>query len=141
MRDIIFRGKTRAKGNWYEGSYLFLHVPNRDWTGMPRGPAGDVHFIIDQEDMNEAVDPATVGQYTGLKDKTGRRIFEGDIVRVPSFEQPVMQIAFIEGAFCLADAAGEYAADIHYIHHAGDNQTEIIGNIYDNPELMGGEKR
>lgn len=144
MREILFRAKRKDNGEWVNGSPF----PPANACKMINAVALHPDFVEDEGPDGHVyysegwpVDTATVGQYTGLKDKTGRRIFEGDIVRVPSFEQPVMQIAFIEGAFCLADAAGEYAADIHYIHHAGDNQTEIIGNIYDNPELMGGEKR
>ena len=64
MRDILFRGKRLDKGKWHYGSYLFLHVPDRNWAGTPRGPAKDVHYIVDQEDINYAVDPDTVGQYT-----------------------------------------------------------------------------
>lgn len=139
MRDILFRGKRLDKGKWHYGSYLFLHVPDRNWAGTPRGPAKDVHYIVDQEDINYAVDPDTVGQYTGLDDKKGRKIFEGDLVKLDGWEPSVMQIAFIEGAFCLADGTGEYAGDIHYIHHAGVNQSEVVGNIYDdldNPDLL-----
>lgn len=136
MREMLFRGKRLDNGEWYEGSHLFLHVPMSDWTGRHRGPAKDVHYIVDQGDMNYAVDPETVSQYTGLKDRNGKKIFEGDLVKILGWKPPIMQIAFIEGAFCLADAVGEFAADLIYINHAGDNQTEVVGNIYDNPKLM-----
>lgn len=85
------------------------------------------------------VDKETVCEYTGLTDKNGNRIFEGDIMKIPSFEPDTMVIGFIEGTFCLANSKQEYVADIHYIHHAGVNQTEIIGNIFDNIELLEGD--
>ena len=74
-------------------------------------------------------------QYTGLKDKNGKEIYEGDIVKLDSWEG-VQQIVFIEGAFCLADKHGLYVGDIHYINHADKNQVTIIGNIWENPELL-----
>jgi len=74
-------------------------------------------------------------QYTGLKDKNGKEIYEGDVVKLDSWEG-VQQIVFIEGAFCLADKHGLYVGDIHYINHADKNQVTIIGNIWENPELL-----
>ena len=73
--------------------------------------------------------------FTGLKDKKGKEIYEGDILKLESWVG-TQQVAFIEGAFCLADKDGNYVGDIHYIHHAGIMQSEIIGNIYENPELI-----
>lgn len=74
-------------------------------------------------------------QYTGLKDKNGKEIYEGDIVDLENWKG-VQQICFIDGAFCLADEHGEYVGDIHYIHHAGVEQAKVIGSIYENPELV-----
>ncbi len=139
MRDILFRGKLRdadlwVEGNFYESSISGCYILQNQQRRTRDARTGRI--TIRDKVIPLDIDPVTVGQYIGLKDKTGRRIFEGDLVEVSSFEPPVMQIAFIEGAFCLADEAGEYVADIHYIHHAGVNQTEIIGNIHDNPGLL-----
>lgn len=77
-----------------------------------------------------------IEQYTGLKDKNGREIYGGDIVRLDSWNPSDMQIAFIEGAFCLANKYGKFVGDIHYIHHGDREQATVIGNIHENPELL-----
>ena len=75
-------------------------------------------------------------QFTGLKDKNGKEIYEGDILSLPSWRPKEMQICFIEGGFCLANKAGEFVGDIHYIQHGGIPDAEVIGNIYENPDLL-----
>lgn len=90
------------------------------------------------------VDPETVGEFSG-ETLRGKDLYEGDIVDKENCHPRRMMIAFIEGAFCLAAVEeirddetgrvkfekGEYIMDIHYIHHAGREQAEIIGNIHD----------
>ena len=102
---------------------------------------GEKHIQTNTDDGSEyettfqVLDKFVLMQYTGLKDKKGKEIYEGDILKLESWVG-TQQVAFIEGAFCLADKDGNYVGDIHYIHHAGIMQSEIIGNIYENPELI-----
>ncbi len=134
MREILFRGKRIDNGGWMEG-YLWI---GNDCSYITPNNLGITYYEKELRIMAFAreVDPETVCQYTGLTDKNRKKIFEGDIVSTPLFTPPKMLICFIEGAFCLGNKNGEYVADIHYIHHAGINQTEVIGNIFDNPELL-----
>ena len=71
------------------------------------------------------VDPSTVGQYTGLKDKNGQRLFEGDILSLRTGRPHVVR--FENGAFILEDSA---------IPMSFASKFEVIGNRYDNPELL-----
>lgn len=138
MREILFRGKRLDNGEWYYGSYLFLHISSVDWTGAKRGKPEDVHYIVNDQDINYAVDPSTIGQYTGLNDKHGKRIFEGDILgsRYDNLYTDDVAIEvvkwfrngwYIQQENNLPDALCEYGV-LPY--------SEVIGNVHDNPELL-----
>lgn len=160
MREIMFRGKRLDNGEWYYGSYLFLHISSVDWTGAKRGKPEDVHYIVNDQDINYAVDPSTVGQYTGLIDKNGVNIFEGDIVDLFGMNGKVVQecgafgIAFMKtidydlleskipfnnsANFCFNDNFISLL-EVFWNYEQDDNplyEVEVIGNIHDNPELL-----
>lgn len=126
MREIIFRGKIYDDeyGAWAEGflsSEDHINVyENYQWTEYD-------------------VDPSTVGQYTGLTDKNGARIFEGDIVSVPmalnlgqKLEPMIGFIEWLNGAFSVTWKDADYGR--HFAGYLED--IEVIGNIYGNPELL-----
>lgn len=132
MRTILFRGKDKERGSWLYGHYgkntngswplKDMIYPSQD------AEAGWLHY--------EEIDGETLGQYTGLDDKNGKPIFEGDILRMDTFSPDVCEVRFVEGAFCLHFIDAPYPVDIHYIHHADRPQATVIGNIHDNPELL-----
>jgi len=122
-----FRGKRVDNGEWVEGYFV-------------RHPSGFYIYPHDLEQSSCEVIPETVGQYTGLNDKNRKEIYEGDVLSMDSWEPKNVQIRFIEGAFCLANKQGEYIGDIHYIHHAGRPQSTVIGNIYEDIELLPSKK-
>lgn len=150
MREILFRGKSIQypnEGKWIYGYYvhnrypLVDHMEHRIFTGLPDGPRMQ---CID-------VDPSTIGQYTGLKDRKGVRIFEGDIIKTHYANTPkadfIEQVVFHNGRFCgmyERDKMKMWATLPDGIKHLPMDKSvymewcEIVGNIHDNPELLEG---
>ena len=152
MREILFRGKCKDTGKWYEGYYVHLHKTTYCFKeDYDRNPDNDMHQIIFEEMMDWGlpnrhfrvdVIPETVGQYTGLTDKNGKKIFEGDIVNVNTkpnslehgYRSNHLVVRFDEYHRFVASGRLEYPLCNHY-------EWEVIGNIHDKPELLkGGEK-
>ena len=133
IREVIFRGKRTDNGEWIEGSLLGI-----DWCDKP-----STYSIAPNTPVSVfySVIPETVGQYTGLTDKNGKRIFEGDIVHcVSKLDSADMVIIFECGQFrmILAEKYHEYQTNVGY-YDINCFAKEVIGNIHDNPELLGGE--
>lgn len=136
MREIIFRGKRIDNGEWVEGYYY----KTREGNTRIHSP----HTVFKQ---HFTVLPETVGQYTGLGDKNGKKIFEGDIVRY-TFDNPDSSFATENGLRVWTEKVfwqewrGSFAVGrrgtnndlFHYVRNG--NRVEIIGNIHDNPELL-----
>ena len=137
MREILFRGKRMDDGEWVEG-YLVKAVG----VECMILPVTTEHCGGAEFSEGYHCDPTTVGQYTGLTDKNGERIFEGDIVKTSDItHEGVIQIpgesfeiAMRKG--CWVMVAGEDWDLLETNHEC----IEVIGNIHDNPELLkGGE--
>lgn len=77
-------------------------------------------------------------EFTGLHDKNGNEIYEGDVVRMPAFNPELNVVRFNRGGFCLEPIINP-PLEIHFwpdIKYAEDDRSEVIGNIYENPELL-----
>lgn len=135
MREILYRGKGKCetvehhKGDWLFGDYARL-----------KDGKTTMHFIYGQGE----IDIATLGQYTGLKDKNGTKIFEGDIVIFTDecdyphwFKRNDKILVKWDDITSGFSPYVEYDSDCCEFVNGGE--TEIIGNIYDNPELLKGE--
>ena len=123
MREILFRGKRTANGKWVEG-YAFNQ----------RNPANIEESYIRVHETDFNVIPETIGQYTGLTDKNGRKIFEGDIVRYcDTIHQVVFEQRNTTAYFGLVYSEIE---TMPFGHYQDLKQIEVIGNIHDNPELL-----
>lgn len=130
MREILFRGKRVDNGEWIEGFFA---------------KSGDKTFILIDNDiafgyvtMKEVLSE-TIGQYTGLTDKNGRKIFEGDIVELTYYTLPEERKVMAEVAYEEESAAFVlYSFGTENKGICGEicNTNKVIGNIYDNPEML-----
>lgn len=133
-REILFRGKRADNGEWVEGYLLQsdLIVPIGQNFNFTR--YGDKNIITSDSQIEfYKVIPETVGQYTGLTDKNGTKIFEGDIIKIRNKTRYV----FFGVCRYRHTKYGGYAVDLSV--KDGSN-CEVIGNIYDNPELLEEQK-
>ena len=125
MREILFRGKRTDDYEWIEGSLCTTIPSDEDFYTIS-------YFDFQGYYIEEKVIPETVGQYTGLTDKNGKKIFEGDIVKGTflGFTVPIKDYVF--SISWQEDVTGYRA---NYFENV-----EVISNIHDNPELLkGGE--
>lgn len=150
MREILFRGKRKDNGEWVEGRLL------ADDVIVPCGQ----NFILEANCIYECdkpiigydVDEETVGQFTGLTDKNGKKIFEGDIVKLTDEVVDGTYFARVEfgnpnglytwGWQLVPLCKTPFAVDIlHWVDmEATGAYIEVIGNFHDNPELLEGKK-
>jgi len=136
-REILFRGKRKDNGKWIEG-YLFddgFANSNRMFIGgfviEDYKGAADDNYSITGTDFYE-IDHSTICQYTGLNDRNGRKIFEGDILK--SGLNKIGKIVYNQShmAFLiLEDKENKY----YFIRECDGNHIEVIGNIFNNPDL------
>ena len=135
MRKILFRGKTKS-GEWVYGG---LFKADEEYYILK-----DADDFYDLWDLAECVIPETVGQYTGLNDKNGKKIFEGDVVLFED-ESPTNYeyhdctemrcgvIKYGDGQFYITNRIAVEMEDLIYYDKV---DCEVIGIIHDNPELL-----
>lgn len=152
MREILFRGKRLDTGEWVEGNVVLSPDADEEWKAIIIPTRNNYMFSSgnDDEDIGfenwHKVDPETVCQFTGLYDKNNNRIYEKDIVKCCSIdvsgriEEFVSDVFWFDcmwmlheeeccdGMLCYYDMTCEWGSHVPEI--------EIIGNIFDNPELM-----
>lgn len=135
MREILFRGKRIDNVEWVEGFYIHKYDPVLDIVYA---------FIVTQHEKESfvtwhKVDPASVGQYTGLTDKNGKRIFEGDICR----NTKTGEIVSVKWHGTMAGFVWSRRKEKSHLYDWGElfrayDKYEVVGTVHDNPELLEG---
>lgn len=125
MRQIKFRGKETSKPNrWMIGHYYEENGASFIWV---KGEMKNWPIEVDAE---------TVGQFTGLLDKNGKEIYEGDIILLGKNKTYTAQIVYRNDSLRIYSVGGYFIGDLDYIRQCGIDYCEVIGNIIDNPELL-----
>lgn len=137
MRIILFRGRRIDNGKWVYGTPLF------DWADCslkcPHHNKGELYSFFGWHDECHEfdefeVDPATIGQYTGLDDKNGVKIFEGDILSYGGWKKKVYFSTYLRlPCFTIGIGGGSSTKEHPLIL---SNRYVVVGNQFDNPELL-----
>lgn len=146
MSEIKFRGKTLLTNRWVYGHYAYVYEEEiKEW-----------YHIIFEEGIPQIVQRLSVNQYTGLKDKNGREIYEGDFVEytrivyadcsrteIEDIEESIIgEVYYAEGLWIgvrFIDGTGKLFLPGQVSSEDNNLEIEIIGNIHENPELLGDE--
>ena len=139
IREVIFRGKRKDNGKWVKGYLYITHIGSHE--------IGSYDAEINIERFTFDVIPETVRQYTGLTDKNGVRIFEGDILKStikiidcddeefsisPYDREDIGIVEWRKDGFMIAHKSGTWARCFYGC------ENYVIGNIHDNPEILKG---
>ena len=116
-REILFKAKRIVNEKWVYGSFIKPII------------------IRTENGLDCTIDPETVCQYTGLKDREGTKIFEGDILKcLMGYITVTTEVKYLPGHFYLPSSPFEENACVNQVFF--ENNSEIIGNRFDNPELL-----
>jgi len=151
MREILFRGKRKNNeyikgGKWIEGNLLKANFEGAEYPFI----FGNDFFLNNGGKMKSLshalVIPETIGQYTGLTDKNGKKIFEGDILKFYGEDgdeesYTKYEVIWLENGWHAQDVHRLYMADTLSPLSWVKEHFEVIGNIYDNSELLEGDSQ
>lgn len=123
MREILFRGKEKYTGQWVSGYYYMFFAQGKE-----------IHVIRDTPDklikLNHIVDPETVGQYIGLMDNDGRKIFEGDIIKYSYNYRGKSEMRFLEVRYSIEQACFCAYRPNDVFCLAAFQNCVVVGNIF-----------
>ncbi len=126
-REILFRGKRVDNGKWAYGYYV-------NCSGPGCKPNETRHYIVEYPNVWHEFYTPTRGEYTGLKDRNGKRIFEGDILRYDG-EKSIYDVRWDYHRW-LVQMHGDYPTTPDDLDEFFCQYAEVVGNIYDGQELL-----
>lgn len=138
MSERLFRGKTVDTNEWIEGALVRAIDCLDDDEKFFIIPEDAIYYHYGEFDVVKEVRRETVGQYIGLTDKDGKKIFEGDIVQIVYIDDQIYLVEWNddEAAFKVANNYGARS----FVLNLWGRDVEVIGNIHDNLELLKGGK-
>ena len=122
MRTIRFRGKSQKTGEWLYGD-LIRNVEGAFAIVPPYEISMNNYY------RNYVVDKETIGQFTGLYDESGKAVYEGDLLR--GYDNNVIEVVWHDAGFCYCNTN-----NIMPLRYLDVEDRKVIGNIYDNKELL-----
>lgn len=135
MRELKFRA-------WHKIFKNYAHI-KRIWLDGD-GDGHDEIFAVSDAERTYSGHEVVLEQYTGLKDKHGKEIYEGDIVRIDSMDEiRVGYVELVADQYCIVcgeDEEGNKIVAEFYYYSKPEENCKVIGNIHENPELLGDEK-
>ena len=132
MKEILFRAKAKEDGKWIEGFPVRIY----DYGGL----VWDIHPFNTNFEITRSVDPKTIGQFIGITDKNGKKVFEGDIIII-CYEADgedfceTKRVHYNEKECCWYPMRWEECCE-YCGHYTEIKSIEIIGNIHDNANLL-----
>ena len=143
MREILFRGKRIDNGEWVDGDLIASRYisPYQNGELYINGTCVNeksVDGIVWCQGSLYRISPSTVGQYTGLKDKNGKMIWEGDVIKwdYTCNEGKSHQVRYDVGSACFVASREHNSNIIDTVFYNDGQHAEVIGNIHDNPDLL-----
>lgn len=129
MREILFRAYDKGRKEYLSGGHLFIAI-NKD-----KRPNKSEIYLDEISNADKYKDRFIIEQYTGLIDKNGKKIFEGDIMSYISGDGDIryLEVAFKDGYFCYIEEGNEWDNMLYCLDLLN---AVVAGNMHDNPELL-----
>ena len=135
MREIKFRGFLEIQKRWVYGNLILDSTGTKYIVENKLFSEDGHHLMYDPTDEPVFINQDTVGQYTGMKDCNGTEIYDGDIVRTDDEDEELAIIEWGDDTLKFMVTHGNVCSDLGEYY---PREIEVVGNIYDNPELIGG---
>ena len=136
MREIKFRGFRTVQKDWIYGNLIVDENGTKYIVENNLFSADGHHLVYDPTDEPAFIDQKTVSQYTGMNDSTGKEIYEGDIVRTSDNDDELAVVEWDDEDLRFTVTHGNVVNGLGEEYYS--REVEVIGNMYDNPELLGG---
>lgn len=146
----LWRGKSvdeeKTEGEWKYGYYVYQHPRKGAFGWQITNADFEHHFIITKGGYRFEIDPSTLGECTGLTDKNGKLIFEGDIVKFRDWHKGLWcwigAVCYVNQGFVVSGNPNEECDIPFTVSMSGfaSKSVEVIGDVYDNPGLLNENK-